>query len=99
MQNIECIVDSLHGVFVPMVFAQTVNRALLSGVSEETLDYLAQNSSVEDVDFWDVWDSVLNTARITHNGKIYHLHQDGDLFIIDWDNLTEDESDVFGLEY
>ena len=99
MQNIECIVDSRHGVFVPMVFAQTVNRSLLSGVSGETLDYLAKEESVEDVDFWDVWDSVLNNARITHNGKIYHLHQDGDLFAIDWDNLTEDESEAFGLEY
>ena len=99
MQNIECIVDSRHGVFVPMVFAQTVNRALLSGVDAETLDYLAKEESVEDVDFWDVWDSVLNNARIAHNGKIYHLHQDGDLFIIDWDNLTEDESEAFGLEY
>ena len=99
MKNIECIVDGSHGVFVPMVFAQTVNRALLSGVDAETLDYLAKEESVEDVDFWDIWDSVLNNARIAHNGKIYHLHQDGDLFIIDWDNLTEDESEAFGLEY
>ena len=99
MQNIECIVDSLHGVFVPMVFAQTVNRALLSGVSEETLDYLAKKESVKDDWFWEEWDSVLNNARIAHNGKIYHLHQDGDLFVIDWDNLTEDESKAFDLEY
>ena len=97
MQNIECIVDSHHGVFVPMVFAQTVSRALLSGVSGETLDYLAKKESLEDDGFWDAWDSVLNNARITHNGKIYHLHQDGDLFIIDWDNLTEEESEALGL--
>ena len=97
MENVKCIVDGTNGVFVPMVFAQTVNRALLSGVTAETLDYLAQNSSVEDDGFWDAWDSVLNNARITHNGKIYHLHQDGDLFIIDWDNLTDDESEAFWI--
>lgn len=99
MQNVECIVNSAHGVFAPMVFAQTVNRELLSGVSVETLDYLAKEDSIEDDGFWDVWDSVLNNARIAHNGKIYHLHQAGDLFAIDWDNLTEDESEAFGLEY
>ena len=98
MENVKCIVDGTNGVFVPMVFAQTVNRALLSGVDAETLDYLAKEESVEDVDFWDAWDSVLNNARITHNGKIYHLHQDGDLFAIDWDNLTEEESEALGLE-
>lgn len=98
MQNIECIVNSAHGVFVPMVFAQTVNRGLLSGVSAETLDYLAKEESADDVDFWDVWDNVLNSARITHNGKIYHLHQDGDLFAIDWDNLTNDEKYNFGFD-
>ena len=98
MGNIECIVDGSHGVFVPKVFAQTINRELLSGVSGETLDYLAKEESLEDDGFWDAWDSVLNNARITHNGKIYHLHQDGDLFAIDWDNLAEDESEVFGLK-
>ena len=99
MENVKCIVDGANGVFVPMVFAQTVNRALLSGVTAETLDYLAKKESLEDEGFWDAWDSVLNNARITHNGKIYHLHQDGDLFAIDWDNLTDDESEAFGLEY
>ena len=98
MQNIECIVNSAHGVFVPMVFAQTVNRGLLYGVSNETLDYLAKEESMEDDYFWDTWDSVLNNARITHNGKTYHLHQDGDLFAIDWDNLTEEEKYNLGLE-
>ena len=98
MGNIECIVDGSHGVFVPQWFAQTVNRTLLSGVSIETLDYLAKEESLEDDGFWEEWDSVLNNARITHNGKIYRLHQDGDLFIIDCDNLTEDESKAFGLK-
>ena len=98
MENVKCIVGGAHGVYVPMVFAQTVNRALLSGVSNETLDYLTKEESVEDDGFWDAWDSVLNNARISDNGKIYHLHQDSDLFIIDWDNLTEDESEAFGLK-
>ena len=98
MRNIECIIDSRHGVFVPVVFAQTINRALLSGVSGETLDYLTKEESMEDDGFWDAWDCVLNNARITHNGKIYHLHQDGDLFAIDWDNLTDEEYESLGLE-
>ena len=97
MRNVECIVNGAHGVFVPMVFAQTVNRALLSGVTTEDLDYLAKDGSIEDDGFWDIWDSVLNNAHITHNGKIYHLSQDGDLFAIAWDNLTEDEKYNFGL--
>ena len=98
MKNIECIVDSHHGVFVPMVFAQTVKRELLSGVFNETLDYLAKEESLEDDGFWEEWDSVLNNARISDNGKIYHLHQDSDLFIIDWDNLTSEEKHNLGFD-
>ena len=97
MQNVECIIDGHHGVYVPLVFVQTVNRALLSGVAVETLEYLAKEESLEDDGFWEEWDSVLNNARITHNGKIYHLHQDGDLFAIAWDNLTDEEMVSFGL--
>lgn len=41
---------------------------------------------------------VLDNARITIDGKIYFLHQDGDLFAIAWDNLTDEESDAFGLK-
>ena len=98
MQNVECIIDSRHGVFVPILFARTVNRALLSGVTTEDLDYLAKEESLGDDGFWDTWDSVLNNVRIKVEGRIYHLHQDGDLFIIDWDNLTEAESEAFGLK-
>ena len=97
MQNVEFLIDGRHGVLVPVAFARQVNRALLSGVPGETLDYLGKEESVEDDGFWDAWDSVLNNARITHNGKIYHLHQDGDLFAIDWDNLTDEEMVSFGL--
>lgn len=98
MQNIECIVNGAHGVFVPMVFVQTINRVLLSGVTAETLDYLAKEEILGDDWFWEEWDSVLNNARITHNGKIYHLHQDGDLFAIDWDNLTSEEKHNLGFD-
>ena len=41
---------------------------------------------------------IVNSARITHNGKIYHLYQDAGLFAIDWDNLTSEEKHNLGFD-
>lgn len=97
MENIKCIVDGTHGIYVPVLFAQTVDRKILSGVSGETLDYLAEEDSASDAEFWDVWDDVLDNARIHVEGKVYRLHHCGDLFAVDWDNMTDEERDSFGL--
>ena len=99
MENVKLFIDDVHGIYVPQVFAKTVNRALMSGVSAEVLDYIACEESVNDVDFWDVWDDVLNNARVTVEGKIYHLYQCGDLYLIDWNSITKQEKQDFGLDY
>ena len=99
MKNVKLFIDGVHGIYVPQVFAKTMNRTLMSGVSAEVLDYLSQEDSSTDADFWDVWDDVLNNARVTVEGKIYYLYHCGDLFLIDWDNLTEEEKHSFGLDY
>ena len=52
--------------------------------------------------YWDVWDTVLNNARVIdrETGQTFVLHQDGDLWLLDLDNMTEEEKfNFFGDDY
>lgn len=90
--------DSARGQYIPRDFAQCIKREFISGISTETLDFLAQENSNESPDYWDVWFSVLDTCKVTYNGGEYMLHQDGDLWLLQYERLTHEERASFGFE-
>ena len=90
MQESDVIIyaDSLYGVYIPRHFAESINRELVTGVSEQdwqdlTLDPYGEESDI----LWYTWDKVIGNARVRHNGKEYLLFHDGDLFLISEDEI------------
>lgn len=96
METIILFANDSHGVFIPQYFAEAVKRELVSGVTAEQWGDLEEGPDSEF--YWDVWDAVLNSAKlVTSCGKTFSLHQDGDLWLIDYDNASEGElSELFG---
>lgn len=48
--------------------------------------------------YWEAWDSILNSAYWTdENGNKWELYQDGDLWAICYDLLTDEEKKNFGF--
>ena len=90
--------DSARGQFIPRDFAQCINREFLSGVSNALMDSLAKEDSNDGEFYWDDWDQVLNKARIIVDGIEYTLHHDGDLWLINFDLMTNEEKQNFGFE-
>lgn len=80
-ENMVLLIDGHHGIYVPQVFAEKMNRDYVENVPEESWDILTEGPEHEH--YWDVWTEVLDNARIrSHCGEgYYHLWQDGDLFI------------------
>lgn len=91
------LVDSGHGVYVPLKFADTIDLDVWKvDLHEiETLQY-----GPEHFLYWDAWNSVLNTATATINGDTYHLHQSehGDLWALCYDRMSDEEKENFGFE-
>ena len=86
--------DSSRGVYIPQHFAESINRDLVTGVSDQdwkdlTLDPYGEDSEL----YWWAWDRVLDNARVHNGDKTYLLFQDGDLFL-----TTEDAIDSW-MEY
>lgn len=90
--------DSARGQYIPRDFAQIVNREVLQGVSLELLDNLAKENSNDSEFCWEDWLTVLDNARIVYNGTKYTLHHDGDLWLINYEAMTEQERIDFGFE-
>ena len=76
--------NSNRGVYIPQNFAEEMVRECVEGVSDEV--YKTLESGPKHDFYWEAWESVLNSAILTDNGKTYTLHQDGDVWLIpnDW---------------
>lgn len=99
MDTIILFCDSASGRYIPQRFAAEINQQYLEGVTQDQLNELADPDSEW---YWDVWYTVLNNARVVdHNtGQTFILHQDGDLWLLDLDNMTEEEKfNFFGDDY
>ena len=96
-KSIVHFLDSARGQFIPRDFAQCIKREFLSGVSNDLLDSLAKENSNENEFYWDDWHRVLDNARVTFDGVEYTLHHDGDLWLINFDLMTNEEKQNFGF--
>lgn len=106
MQSIILILSDARGIYIPRDFVTDAYNEIAEahcdawGIKPEDRIIL-QNP---DHDFyWDAWNDVLGYAKFTDpsSGDIYRLHQDGDLWGICLEKMTDEEKQNFGfdLEY
>lgn len=99
LEAVILFLDSRRGTFIPRDFAQCIKREAVEGVNPKTLDELAKEDSPESEDYWELWQEVLANARVKHeNGYVYHVHQDGDVWLYNYDLMTQQERENFGFE-
>jgi hypothetical protein len=93
--------DNSSGKYIPKRFADEVKRELVKGIDCSTLDAL---SSVDFEDpeymdhYWPTWEIVLNNCTIDNGEQVFHLFHDGDLWLLDYDNMTDEQRSNFGLD-
>lgn len=89
--------DSSSGRYIPQRFAAEIMPQFLYGVSQDDLNELADPDNEY---YWDTWEKVLNNAKVIDHstGQTYTLHHDGDLWLLDWDNMTREEKENFDPE-
>ncbi len=79
-EQVHCLVDSHHGVYLPQVFVEQFSIKEPDAVDEEALAVLKEGPDNEL--YWEAWDAILGCCLVTIGDRDYYLHQDGDLFAI-----------------
>ena len=95
MLGIQLLLSDARGIYIPMNFVEFFD------LSQWNIDskYIERLSSPADEFYWDNWDVVLNNAySIDKNGNKWHLWQDGDLWTICPELMTEEEKQNFGWD-
>ena len=97
--NVILMLSDARGIYIPRDFTchYHIGEDGWQGVSTEDLEVLADPHHD---DYWETWDTVLSNASYFDNpsGKVYHLHQDGDLWAVCYDSMTDEEKLNFGWE-
>ena len=89
MENIACLINSAHGVYVPQIFIRAYNLAAW-GIADDEAEILL--AGPEHPDYWDTWNDVLRHAcYAAHDGRTFTLYQTEDLFAVAIDALTDEE--------
>jgi len=96
------ILSDARGVYIPRDFATdnyneiAVDHCAAWGISKEDASILASGPDHEF--YWETWDDVLNYAKYTdEKGNEYCLSQDGDLWALCYDRMTDEEKRNFGM--
>jgi len=96
MKNIQLLLSDARGIFIPRDFTQTCKIDKFTGISE---DDIKECSDPDNEGYWDAWTKILDNAKYTHDdGRVFTLHQDGDLWLICVDKLTPEERKNFGFD-
>lgn len=90
-KEMELLIDSNRGQYIPHLFAK------IYGVEgnfqnweeiKEDINFLKNEGSNENEDYWETWENVLNDAKLVNGYTLYHNE---DLWVVpegfEWDEL------------
>lgn len=94
---IEILVSSNHGVFIPQIFINDFNLSKFNIVLSDYDKKVLQDASHEW--YWEIWQTIENNALYIDSDKNeYTLMLDGDLFMICYELMTDEDKENFGFD-
>lgn len=87
------LLDSSRGICIPQVFA---NDYFPNEWDIDSEDVTVLQNGPDDEEYWDTWDIVLNNASLTdRDGNVWRLYQDGDLWAVCYELMSDETSRSF----
>jgi hypothetical protein len=95
-QSVVFLLSDARGVYIPANFVECFDLSTWQGLENINLDDL---SEPENGCYWDTWQDVLSNASYTDDkGNVFTLYQDGNLWAICFEKMTNEEKENFGFE-
>lgn len=89
------LLDSARGTYIPKNFVENFNMNLWQGITADDIEILKD----KDHEYYDeTWNDVLDSAKFEQGGHVWRLSQDGDLWAICYELMSNEERQNFGLD-
>lgn len=97
LSAVECLLSDARGVYIPRDFVADFDMAEW-GVADATwaLDTCAAGPDEEG--YWEAWDEIMRKAEFKEGDNVWRLHQDGDLWAVCYELMTDEEKRNFEFE-
>lgn len=77
------IIGDHWGIYIPQRFCDSMDANDAHRIEVSYSDVLTCQSGPDHPNYWDAWQEILSDARVTDaNGRVWRLHQNGDLWEI-----------------
>mgnify|MGYP000910378112 CR=1 FL=1 len=105
MNAVNLILSDARGIYIPRDFVTddyneiAVDHCSAWGLNEGNRGDWESAANPDAEWYWEAWRYILDNAKFTDsNGDIFTLYQDGDLWGLCVDRMTEEEKQNFGFE-
>lgn len=105
LNAVTLILSDARGIYIPRDFLTddyneiAVDHCAAWGLTEANKEQWEDAANPEAEYYWEAWDWILSNARfVDEDGNVYNLHQDGDLWGLCYDRMSDEEKSNFGFE-
>lgn len=105
MDAVVLILSDARGIYIPRDFLTDNQNVVVWkhceawGLTEANIEFWIEATDPAYEHYWEAWEWILNNAKYTtEEGDAYHLCQDGDLWALCYDKMTNEEKENFGME-
>ena len=97
-EAVTLLLSDSRGVYIPRDFTQEFKLEMF-GFTNERIEYYKKELSNpwKNEHYWEVWEELINNAVLTQDEKEFYLYQEGNLWLLCYDEMSEDEKENFGM--
>ena len=95
--NVQLLLSDSRGVYIPQNFVEGFDLSKFKGIPDWARDCCLNGPETEG--YWDAWIEILDSAVHTAaDGRVFTLWQDGDLWLICIEQMSDEEREAFGFD-
>lgn len=105
LEAVTLILSDARGIYIPRDFVCDDNNEIATGhcaawgLTDANKEQWSAAANPDDERYWEAWDWILNNAQYKdEDGNVYTLHQDGDLWGLCVERMTDEEKRNFGFD-
>lgn len=105
LNAVTLILSDARGIYIPRDFVCDENNEIAVehcaawGLTEANKTHWEDAANPESEYYWDAWQWILDHASYKdEQGNIYRLNQDGDLWALCYERMTDEEKSNFGFD-